>query len=256
LKRLLRSRRTRFQLSLLHQSNKRHYRRYLSTDAKKASWNYETVNMILVPIILGAAAVYVYWHAKRKNNIAKIEEYISRRYPIDQKELIKLRRMWNLSVKEVFYLHDYLNQNGFFNKTKLTLDEFLRHTAVCLQRDGEKVWLRQILNGFGENVEQLEVREWLLILTMLTNASAHQRKVLSFAILDEDDDGSITAEDFEALVRVATSVGWCYDTKMYKRVSKWPPDFALKDSKVSGVFFVLFSVIELCLSFWSLQRVS
>jgi hypothetical protein len=76
--------------------------------------------MILVPIILGAAAVYVYWHAKRKNNIAKIEEYISRRYPIDQKELIKLRRMWNLSVKEVFYLHDYLNQNGFFNKSILT----------------------------------------------------------------------------------------------------------------------------------------
>jgi hypothetical protein len=42
----------------------------------KSSWNYETVSMFLVPILLGSAAVYVYWHSKRKSNIAKIEEYI------------------------------------------------------------------------------------------------------------------------------------------------------------------------------------
>jgi hypothetical protein len=63
-------------------------------------------------------------------------------------------------------------------------------------------------------------------------ANYEQRKVLAFAILDEDDDGMITEEDFETLIRVAMTVGWCYDTKMYKQTSKWPPDFVVKDPKV------------------------
>jgi hypothetical protein len=47
-----------------------------ATEQKKLTWNYETVSMILVPILLGSAAVYIYWHSKRRDNIAKIEAKI------------------------------------------------------------------------------------------------------------------------------------------------------------------------------------
>jgi Ca2+-binding EF-hand superfamily protein len=63
-------------------------------------------------------------------------------------------------------------------------------------------------------------------------ASSQQRKTLAFTILDEDDDGYITEEDFRTFVRVAMTIGWCYDVKMYKQISTWPPEFAIKDSTV------------------------
>jgi len=78
---------------------------------------------------------------------------------------------------------------------------------------------------------ELEVIDWLLILSMITNGSAKERTLLNWVILDVDTDNHINLEQFEHYIKHVTSSGWCYDKKMYQEVKgKFSSNFKRRDA--------------------------
>lgn len=78
---------------------------------------------------------------------------------------------------------------------------------------------------FKDEYNHLGLREWFVLLAMMSTGSQQERLGLCFDVLDSDHDGRIYYHEFCGFLLLITTMGWSYAKQTYVRDALFPPTF-------------------------------
>jgi len=167
--------------------------------------------------------------------IREIQEQIQKSYALNWEELEQLRVLNRIKITDVYEIKQLIQAQQFpLQSASLTLDEMKVFLDKVLKRNIMSSYLFERLYVEMDRNERgaVSALDWLLALAMLTHTDKSERTLLTFALLDTDEDGCITQQELQHFIHIISTLGWCYDRHLlYKQTRKFPPNFERKSEK-------------------------
>lgn len=147
-------------------------------------------------------------------------------------EVYVLRYGNRLSISEVYKLKkQILEDRGYTLETEISFDDFLKQYNEYLNR---KFLLNHLLERLVNDLQThhpeqkfLTLKQWLYVLSMLSDSNHVDRMVFCFSMLDSDDDSRISRTDVTHFLQLTLDQGWCYTPELIRRVRRFPPKWEI-----------------------------
>jgi len=252
----------------------RKYKKKKHTTWRK--WWRKNSGVVILPVLVGGVVSFMWYNIKVKLSEEQIQHFIMEHYPLDIYDILQLRRNNYLSTRDVYAFKLLMDSESMQNpfpaspfspsssssssssldpyglgpQPRLSFELFSHHYHTFFNRPIHDTDLltRLFSSLFKDEYQSLGLREWFILLAMITTGSHPDRLSLCFDILDSDHDHSITYTEFCGFLLLITTMGWCYAKQTYVRDTLFPPSF--RRTTPQEMAHLLLGVVPVRQSFW------
>ncbi len=175
--------------------------------------------------------MFIYSNYNKTQNEEGIQKKIATDYPVISSEVDQLRIANRITTEDVLKFSAIVKKNfnsSNIHQIELNYDQFKQIYKELFGKSISSAYLfdhiaknslyeeKKDRNILLSSKSKMTATEWLLILSMISTASMQERLSTNWEILDSENTGKITREQFLTYIKYITRIGWCYDVKMYK----------------------------------------